>query len=284
MYEQERDAFAETHRAVPGCIFWAVWLLWVVANVLAFTVGESLGSGVSRYLAPGVPDAQVAITLEGRVEALGPIELVPILAGALVTGAVIAIGQGLVLLPFLKLVGVLEWTAATIVGWIVRWIAAFATARTMAGLVLDLHLVGACLLLFWLGGIALVSGVALSYPQAIVLRRRIHHPEWWVAANLAGPLMSATLLELSLYFEGENLFRGYTTIIVATVTGVSTGVALIDFLRHPTTQAEWAGRLDRRRERVSTAEETVLGSTLYGSAHIQPGESYQTAESRGSPE
>jgi hypothetical protein len=271
MYDEERDAYADAHRGAPGCIFALIWFVWVVVNVVAFTAGDALGQSVRYALAPELATATNTITLEGRVEATGPLLLVPMLAGALTTGAVIGIAQGLVLLPFMKLLGTLEWTAATIVGWVVRWIAAFAVARTMVGLVLDWDIVGACLLVFWMIGLALIAGGTLGFAQAIVLRRRVHHPEWWVATNLAGPLIAAWLLSLSFYFEGENLFRGFLTPVVALFTGMSTGVALLDFLRHPTTQAEWTSWLGWRRERkLVPQQETVLGSSLYEAGSPQP--------------
>jgi hypothetical protein len=271
MYDEERDAYADAHRGAPGCIFALIWFVWVVVNVVAFTLGDALGQSVRYAIAPELATATNTITLEGRVEATGPLNPVAMLAGALTTGAIIGIAQGLVLLPFMKLFGALEWTAATIVGWILRWVATFAAARTMVGLVLDWDIVGACLLVFWLVGLALIAGGSLGYAQGVVLRRRVHHPDWWVATNMAGPLIAAVLLGLSFYFEGENLFRGFMTPIVAAFTGMSTGVALIDFLRHPTTEAEWTRWLGWRRERkLVPQQETVLGSSLYEASPTQP--------------
>jgi hypothetical protein len=286
MYEAEHDAYAESG---PGCLYWGVWLAWVLVTTATFWFGESLREfvvGLFTSNAAGVPRV---LSIEGRVGLGGmePLQILPELAGGLASGAVIAVGQGLVLFPFLKLAGALEWAAATTIGRGLCWLAIYVTSQAMVRLVLDKPMPGLCVLFLLLAGIAIIAGVALGYAQGLVLRRRVAHPTWWVLANIPGYLATSILITFTLYIESQNTVRDATTLIVGAITGISTGVALLEMLRHPTHQAEWKdmfkGRTRKERARLPREElqDTVLGSSLY-----EPREprSTSTAQSSESPE
>ncbi|HEY0069264.1 MAG TPA: hypothetical protein VGE04_04765, partial [Chloroflexia bacterium] len=231
MHIAERDAYAEAHRGPSGCALWLVWLAWVLVSFFTFTLGESLGKGVESLLAPEITALPRALSIEQPVEAGGPFNLFASLAGGLVAGVVLAVGQGLVLLPFLKVAGALEWVAATTIGRAIGWVAVYGLSKELVKIVLDKDIVGVCLLVVFLGGTGVITGLALGYPQAMILRRRIQHPVWWVFANIPGPFVAAFLISVTLYVEAHNVVRDFSTPIVAAVTAAITGMALMDLLR-----------------------------------------------------
>jgi hypothetical protein len=261
MFEDEQDIHAE---AGPGCVYWLVWLAWVLANVAAFQLGESLREGVISLFNPQVAQLPRALSLEGRVAASSSLQIVPELLGALASGLVIAIGQALVLFPFFKLSGALEWAAATIIGRAAGWIAIYAVSWGMLGIVLDDPAPGLCILFVLLSGVGVIAGIALGYAQGIVLRRRFQHPTWWVLANVPGFAATGVLVLLTLNIQVENVVRDYTTLIIAVTTAMITGIALMELLRHPTPQAEWRKMFKPRvqKDRIPPPV-TVLGSSLY---------------------
>lgn len=263
MYEAEHDTFSDN---APGCLFWGVWLIWVIVNIVAFLLGESLRQAVISFFNPQVAELPRALSLEGRVNVnpTGSLQILPEVLGALADGAVIAVGQALVLYPFLKLAGALEWAAATMIGRAAGWLAIFTVSRVMVGVVLDEPIPGLCILFVLLTGVGTIAGLALGYAQGIVLRRRVEHPTWWVLANIPGFVATGILVMLTLYIQTENSVRDYTTLIAGAITGMITGIALMELLRHPTLQAEWRRMFKARTEKVRLPPpETVLGSTLY---------------------
>jgi hypothetical protein len=261
MFEAEHDSYAEN---APGCFYWAVWVAWVAANVVAFLLGESLREAVISLINPQVADLPRALSLEGRVAVTGSPEILSEVLGAVASGAVIAVGQSLVLFPFLKLAGALEWAAATIIGRAAGWIAIYAVSRGMLGIVVDEGISGLCLLFVLLVGVGIIAGIALGYAQGIVFRRRVDHPSWWVLANIPGFAATGVLVLLTLDIQVENVVRDYTTLIIAATTAMITGIALMELLRHPSPQAEWRKMFKPRVEKVRIPPPvTVLGSTLY---------------------
>ncbi|HVF99193.1 MAG TPA: hypothetical protein VND68_05095 [Chloroflexia bacterium] len=267
MYIAERDAYAEAHRGPSGCAMWLVWLAWVVVSVFTFTLGESLGRAVENLLAPEMMGLRRALSIEQRVAAGGSLNLFASMAGGLVAGVVFAVGQGLVLLPFLKVAGALEWVVATTIGRAIGWVAIYGLSKELVRIVLQKDLTGVCLLVVFLGGMGVITGLALGYPQAMILRRRIQHPVWWVFSNIPGPVAAALLISAALYVETSNTVRDFSSLVVAAVTAAVTGMALMDLLRSPTTQAEWLSGSRWRKERSKAPQaDTVLGSSLYGAA------------------
>jgi hypothetical protein len=266
MYVQERDAYTEEYRGAPGVVFWGIWVVWVVVTYLGFTVGETLGQMEERVFAPQILELPRALSIEGYFGAGGSSNLLAALSGGLVAGFVLGIGQGLILFPFLRLAGTIEWVGATTVGMAISWTALYVLSREMSGLVVEKNVGGVLFLIALLVGIGIIVGLALGYPQGIVLRRRTHHSTWWAWATIPGSALVGLLIAVALYAEVENTVRSYGTGIIALVLGASTGIALMELLRHPTTQAEWMKKLRWRREQPATQEDTVLGSAYYRSA------------------
>jgi hypothetical protein len=220
-----------------------------VVNLVAFGVSESLGEAVEAIIVHAEPATTQLLSLDRATHVTDWTGYVAAVAGGIVAGVVLGAGQGIILAPYLKWKGFLEWLVATTIGRAVRWIALFVIGQQLVGLVADKHVVGACFVLMLLIGMGCIGGGALGYAQSVVLRRRVHHSEWWILANLGGPIAVAILIILGLYIEDHNVFRYWTNPIMAIITACSTGVALVDLLRHPTLHAEWASGLRWRRER-----------------------------------
>ena len=267
MYDIDRDSFTQS---APGCFYWMIGLLWVAVTVVTFILGESLRQFIVGLINPQAAELPRVLSLEGTITmtGLGGLEIAAELVGGLAMGLVIAIGQALVLYPFLKMEGALEWVTATTLGTTLGWLAIFLISQEMVRLVLDKQIAGLCMLFVILGGVGITAGVAVGYAQAIVFRRRVVHPGWWVLANIPGFFATAVLVMFTLYIETENTVRNFTTPIVAVITGISTGIALMELLRRPTYEAEWRDMFRKRARRQAAKmgevpSDTVLGSSLY---------------------
>jgi hypothetical protein len=260
--DYEYDKFAEAHYTGPRIIWWVLWLVWVALTFLGFTVGQTLGSAVEGLISPQLLTLPTGFSLAQPVERVGDFAIVPVIAGGLVAGMVLAVAQGIVLLPFLRVAGVAEWAIATTIGRAVGWVAVYITARSMVGLVFDRQVVGLAVLSVFLVGMGIIVGWSLGYAQGMVLRRRVPHPTWWVYANLSGPLMVAILLVLVLLIAEENTIRDASTPLMGAIVGISTAIALVDLLRHGK-QPNWITRMRPRNFGVEPVSDTVLGSSLY---------------------
>ena len=80
----------------------------------------------------------------------------------------LGIAQGILLLPFIKISGALEWLLATVIGRSAQWATLYVIALGMRGLVIDQSFVGLVLLFAMMLLTGVMSGVALAYPQAQV--------------------------------------------------------------------------------------------------------------------
>jgi hypothetical protein len=269
MYLDDRDAYSEVYQGPPGCLVWLLGLGWALVTVAALVWGEQLGEMVEGLFMPEATSTLTRVSFEGRVEAGSEAYY---LTSVVVAGAVLGIAQGLFLWPFFKLAGTLEWIAATVLGRAVRWVIMFVLARELATAVFDREAMGGALFLFVMALLGLVVGLPLGYTQSKVLDRRMHHSTWWIWTYVPGTAGTAILIGLTLYFEWQNYLRDYVTLIAAIITGAVTAIAMMDLMRHPHSDAEWAHLLRLRRPRpAKSTPDTVLGSSLYGSAPQAPG-------------
>jgi len=211
MYVADRKEYVEYQQA--GVLF---WLLWVVAT--------TLGAFVGRYI-------EEFVLLNAMLP--GAFDIVTVAAAGAIGGALIGLGQALVLLPYLKRQGAIEWIIATTLGRIATQIIFFLYADALAGLFLDNTYTTVCGLIvirILFGG---VLGLIFAFPQYLVLKQRTSRAAYWLLAN-AGVSMVTTYI--SVFTVG--IFYGL-------VTGLVTGYVMVDILRNPTQRAEW-----RVREKV----------------------------------
>jgi hypothetical protein len=207
----QRDDYAEKYRRGPGC---AIGLAWVAATVLGSVVGSMIA---------GLEIAHPALTgLDGAFWAT---------VIGLTIGTSVGTAQALVLLPYLKLKGFLQWLAATIAGRVLRSVLIVVLVNTLFGAG-DVPLFLHPILLLLIGALA---GVVTGYMQKVVLEHRVAYAQWWVFANAA---VSALTTVLVWYVNPP---QGYLPIVIinALLLGVVTGYVLMDLLRHPTSRAEW---------------------------------------------
>lgn len=281
MYEPGYATGGDSLNKAPGCLLWAVALLWVVVNVAAAWLGDLLRLGVVGFFSPAAVDAPGALSIQGHIEAMGGLQILPELAGGIAAAAVLALAQGIVLVPFLKATGIVEWTAATIIGRTVGWMAIYIATQEMVRLVISKENGGLCLLFAALVGTGVISGLSLGYAQGIVWRRRTSHPGWWVLANIPGPVIAAIMVMVALYVGTENTIRDGTILIAGLVTGVCTAITLMDLLRYPTQEAEWVDMFKNRKSKKSLPgeeiPETTLGSSLYERRTPKPSNKPPTA-------
>jgi hypothetical protein len=177
----------------------------------------------------------------------------------------LGLAQGLLLFPFLKRDGTVEWLLATVLGRSVQWIVIYAIGVEMTGLVVDKSFVGVLLLFAFLIATGILSGAALGYPQSQVFRRRAHDIGWWVFTNMLAPVVTCVILGMTLLIEAQNTMRDYASLLTAILLAIATGFALQELLHHPRREAEWQKTLTWRvsgRAR-GRADDTVLGSALY---------------------
>ncbi len=208
MYIADRNEYVAHQQA--GFLF---WLLWVAAT--------TLGAIAGRYL-------EELILLNALLP--GAFDILSVAAGGAVAGALMGIVQALVLMPYLKRQGAIEWLIATILGRTASAIIIFLYADALSGLFLDNRYTTICgliILRILLGG---VLGLILAFPQYLVLKRRSEKAVYWLFANAA---ISMVTTYISVFTVG--IFYGL-------VTGVVTGYVLVDILRNPTRRAEWRVR------------------------------------------
>ncbi|HEX8598417.1 MAG TPA: hypothetical protein VF952_07865 [Chloroflexia bacterium] len=276
MQLNQQDEYARRYQSPSGCVFWFTRLGWAFATFIAFTLGDVLGKAVEALLAPETAGAGVrrAMSIAQPVDAGASLNLLAAIPGGLVAGVVLAVCQCLVLLPFMKRSGILEWAGATIVGRAAAWVAIYVISKQTVGLVVDRSMGGLVFLLALLVGTGVIAGLAVGLPQSLVLYRRVQNPAQWVAANLSGPVVIGMLVTLIYYIQGENVVRDFNTGFAAVITAISTSIALTDMFSHATSQAEWTQSFRSRKEQAKAPQqETVLGSSLYRPPQPPPSQS-----------
>ncbi len=274
MQFNEYDEYARRYQTPSGCVFWFTRLAWTLATFIAFILGDVLGKGVEAMLAPEAAGVRRAMSIAQPVDAGASLNLLAAISGGLVAGVVLAVLQGLVLWPFMKRSGVLEWVGATIVGRAVAWVAIYVISKQTVGLVVDRSMGGILFLLAVLVGTGVVAGLAVGVPQSVVFYRRVQNPAQWVAANLSGPIIVGILVTMIFYIQGENVVRDFNTGFAALIVAISTSIALTDMFSQATSQAEWTQAFRSRKEQTKAPkQDTVLGSSLYGTPKPPPSQS-----------
>jgi hypothetical protein len=234
MLDFEHDEIAERSKQGPSFL---AWLGWTIATAAGTVGGLWLVGTLIQARASGRADEVIGLALSGAV-----------------IGFAIGTAQALVLFPFLKSKGSIEWVVASVVG---RTLYTLAVSQFLEPLLRSLSLersdaLWSCGLLgLILVGVGAMAGLAGSYPQMLVLRDRVTHPEWWLLASMAAGAATRILVALQIFADADSngLLTGITT-------GAITGITLVYLLRHPGPGAEWAiaTRLDTRRKGSQSEE------------------------------
>ena len=224
-----RDDYAARQTRNIGCGF---WLMWAIST----TVGGFLGQIV----------AQFAIRLFVPVDAPVIIIMLSLVPFGLLAGAIIGLAQGLVILPYLKPVGLRAWVLASALGGLLRWA---LLGPVCASLIYAMNTgyvqCNALIPLIIFGGL---SGAAFGLPQSFVLSRRVRQTtelEWWAwtLAYAAGGIFYLPFVTLSGLTDAALIAAGglvadeyaWRSVLAMTInwliTGILTALPLQDRLR-----------------------------------------------------
>ncbi len=181
---------------------WKLWLYWLGANLLGWTVGQVFYQSLGRFW--------------GR----WPLSLIVGAAALLLMGLTLGALQALVL--FHRVLGVYAWIVATGFGLLLG---------SLAGIYFLLLYLNAPAPFDWSGlAQGALLGLVLGAAQWLVLRRSIERASWWVAANTVA--WSLGFLAASLLSGGPGSAASALSIAIpGAVSGALTGVALMWLLR-----------------------------------------------------
>jgi hypothetical protein len=258
------DEYRASQQNAPAWIYILIWIGWVVLTIGGFLLGKLLSDNVTAAILGNSATGR-ALSVEGNAQIAGFAGYVAALAGGIVSGLVLAVAQGIVLLPLLKRAGMIEWAVATVIGRTIQWFIVYMMGIGMVGIVVDKEIPNVALFFLMLALTAALGGLALSYPQAQVLKARANRTRVWLVANMVGPVVTALVVGMTLFVEGENNTRDYTTLLMAIITAIGTAFALLEILHHPLATAEWQQTLIwDGADGDDSLDDTVLGSGLYG--------------------
>ena len=258
------DEYRASQQNAPAWIYILIWIGWVALTIGGFLLGKLLSDSVTAAILGNGATGR-ALSVEGNVQIAGLAGYVAALAGGIVSGLVLAVAQSLVLLPLLKRAGTFAWALATVIGRTIQWFIVYMVGIGMVGIVVDKEIPNVALFFLMLALTGALGGLALGYPQAQVFKARANRSRIWLVANMVGPVVTALVVGMTLFVEGENNIRDYTTLLMAIITAIGTAFALLEIIHHPLATAEWQQTLIwDGADREETLDDTVLGSGLYG--------------------
>lgn len=253
-----RAQTAQTQFAVS--LRWDTWRAWVVANLVA----ESLGLGATLL---------VGVLLFGGLEpriGIVPVALLGIALGALCEGSIVGGLQWLVIRRPIPEMRWREWATATAVGAGISWalgmipstVMLFAPQQPPVG---DDHNVALAewAILLLAAAMGAVLGAVLGGAQWVTLRRYVPRASWWVAANAIAWATGMLLVFVGTGFipDSGTVTGGVIAAIIVCVAlaggavGAIHGLALIGLLRERD-----RALLARRMKSVENTHATVGGS------------------------
>jgi hypothetical protein len=205
----------------------ALWLHWVVANV----VGEIVGFGLAGVIMMIAGDAIAA--QEGIGQLLWG--ALAILAMGTVEGTAVALAQWTVLRRTVASLTLRVWLIATLAGAILAWGCGMAIG-TVAGDAIaasetDLPIAAALV-------IGAIAGTILAGPQWLALRRASIAAPWWIPAHAfawsVGMIVAfagVAALPSSAAFVFTTIAMAGTGLGMGALVAAVTGLALVDAVR-----------------------------------------------------
>lgn len=220
MYIFDRDQYAESRQSGLGGGFVSLWML---ANV----VGAALGTMIVGWLGD-------AIALEGAWS------IVTLLLAGGITGAIVGLGEGLILRQYFKAGGLLEWIVASTVGYMVTttllsmlidFLTNVSFSPAMEGFWTSIGITAGsmpriCWFYILLALSGAIAGTGLGAAQSFVLKKQVGHGNFWMAANAAAFAVTASLYILRLESDVA------VSTINGAVTGFITGIMLTNILKY----------------------------------------------------
>ena len=189
---------SEIRSGLPG-----LWLRWLVANVVGFTLGGAIGGGISGTGEQPYSEMVTSATEGARILAIN--------AGVAlgVFGALVGAAQWLALRGEIRQAG--WWILATTLCWAAGGVIAGALSGLIGGAVTTVGTdqgVAGFLLAASVGILAI--GFLPSVAQWLILRRQVRRASWWIlisgASCLLGFSIGFALVRLGLA-EVIHLFR-----------------------------------------------------------------------------
>lgn len=244
------DDYLDSQQNAPSWFFFFIWLGWIIVTIAGYLAGQWLAENTATTLLSGTTTTHV-LTIQGSAQEAGIEGYIAAFLGGILSGAALGATQGLLLLPFMKVAGTIEWVLATIIGRTTQWMVIYIVGTAMLNMTVDKSFLGTLAFFVMLLLTAVLSGAALGYAQSRVFRTRTRTPGWWVAANIIGSLGAALVVIMTLLITSENLTREYSVLLAAGLTALATASALMEVLHHPRGEAEWRETLTwERKERA----------------------------------
>ncbi|HEY7020566.1 MAG TPA: hypothetical protein VH349_05575 [Ktedonobacterales bacterium] len=215
----------------------SLWLRWLVANVIGFTLGGAIGGGLS---ATGQRPYSGVVT-----SAAEGARILAINAGVAlgIFGALIGVSQWVALRGEIRKAG--WWILATTIGWVAGGVIAGALSGLIGGAVTTIGADrGVAGFLLAAGAGILAIGFLPSVAQWVILRRQTKGAGWWIlvsgASCLLGFSIGFALARLGLT-EAIRLFRpedfpsakswSLAGVIAGALYGALSGPLLVRLLR-----------------------------------------------------
>jgi hypothetical protein len=177
--ESEGASLARRRRRRRRLTFWNIWLAWIAANAIAWTVGFGLAQIYSRALYAN--DSYIQRVLEGADYIwTRPLDSPVATANyGLMLGAAIGLGQWLVLRRRFDIKWQ-WWLAATALGFTLHGLLlGLSVGQTASGEVNDTAL-----------GLLCASVALLGVPQWLVLRLHLKRAGWWLLGSFVGLVLA----------------------------------------------------------------------------------------------
>lgn len=195
-------------RRGPGILF---WLSWVAATVVG-TLTPLAWNQANPSLGGIVGSTNIASWNLGLVVSL----------------ASVGIAQALVLLPYFKNKGSLEWLVATILGQLL------IVVLVLLGLSTLLLRASFGFSIFTFTLFPILAAIIATLPQWYVLRDRVADAWQWIIANLAVLLLAFVITPLFIVFSPIAL-----AIVLSLIAGIVTAFAMDRMMRVPGPKATW---------------------------------------------
>lgn len=177
---------------------WENWGNWVLATIASGTVGSALGLAVAMTI--GIAMA-TSMGINSAVLAISGA------AGGTVLGAVVGIGQWLVLRQHFEKAG--WWILVTALGMVMVMIGVAITTRVIAHPGIALIAVGA------------ISGSVVAAGQWLILRQHFKRAGWWILSTALGGGTAMLIVGAMLETGGWSIVMTW-----AWVAGMTIGMAV----------------------------------------------------------
>lgn len=211
---------------------WKLWFQWILANMVA----ETVGLGGTLFI--GI------LLLSNAEKTVGvvPAAALAVLAGTFIEGTVVGTMQWLVLRRPLKSMRWRSWALATALGAFVAWTLGMIpstffftgadTGTTSTAPMSDLMVYTLA------AAMGLALGAILGVPQWLVLRRYVLKAGWWALANALAWMLGMVIVFIGTSFIPAEAFALQVALLLllfivaaGTTVGAVHGLALIWLLR-----------------------------------------------------